>query len=116
NNLLHEKERTERLVKADAATGKQLDDINAQIDVICKQMGVTRQQIAVQTANTSTQNRGILSEGKPLEKQAARLEEQLSKARIINPINGIVLTKYAEQSEVTAPGKALYKIADLSVM
>jgi HlyD family secretion protein len=34
NNLLHEKERTERLIKADAATGKQLDDINAQIDVV----------------------------------------------------------------------------------
>jgi HlyD family secretion protein len=115
-NLLHEKERTERLVKADAATGKQLDDINAQIDVVRKQMGVTQQQIKVQQTNTSAQNRGILSEAKPLEKQAAQLDEQLSKSKIINPINGIVITKYAEQGEITAPGKALYKIADMSVM
>jgi HlyD family secretion protein len=116
NNLEHEKERTERLIKADAATGKQLDDINAQIDVIRKQMGVTKQQIAVQRTNVGTQNRGIMSEAKPLQKRSAQLEEQLSKSKIINPINGIVITKYAEQGEVTSPGKALYKIADMSTM
>ena len=35
-NLLHEKTRIENLLKQDAATGKQLDDINAQIDVARK--------------------------------------------------------------------------------
>ena len=116
NNLLHEKERTERLIKADAATGKQLDDINAQIDVVSKQMSATQQQIAVQKSTTSTSNRSVLSERKPLQKRAAQLEEQLSKSKIINPIDGIIITKYAEQGEVTSPGKALYKIADLSIM
>jgi HlyD family secretion protein len=116
DNLVHEKERTERLVKADAATGKQLDDINAQIDVIGKQMNATEQKINVQRTTTSTSNRSIMSERKPLQKKAAQLEEQLSKSKIINPINGVVITKYAEQGEVTAPGKALYKIADISVM
>lgn len=116
NNLQHEKERTERLVKADAATGKQLDDINAQIDVVRKQMNATQQQIAVQKSTTATSNRSILSERKPLQKRAAQLQEQLSKSKIINPINGIVITKYAEQGEITSPGKALYKIADLSIM
>lgn len=115
-NLEHERDRTERLVKADAATGKQLDDMNAQIDVVQKQMEVTQQQIAVQRSNTATQNRSILSESTPLQKQAAQVEEEISKARIVNPINGTVLTKYAEQGEVTAPGKALYKIADLSTL
>lgn len=113
-NLQHEKERTERLVKADAATGKQLDDITAQIDVVRKQIAVTQQQINVQKTATATQNRSILSEKKPLQKRVAQLDEQISKSKLINPINGIVLTKYAEQGEVMAPGKALYKIADLS--
>jgi HlyD family secretion protein len=116
NNLQREKERTERLVKADAATGKQLDDINAQIDVIRKQMNVTQQQINVQKTNVAAQNRGILSESKPLQKRAAQLQQQMSKSKIVNPINGIVITKYAEQGEVTSPGKALYKIADMSEM
>jgi len=115
-HLQHERDRTERLVKADAATGKQLDDLEAQIDVTQKQMEVTQQQIAVQRSNTTTQNRSILSETAPLQKQAAQVEEQISKAKIENPINGTVITKYTEQGEVTAPGKALYKIADLSTL
>lgn len=116
NNLLYEQKRVENLLKQDAATGKQLDDINAQIDVVKKQMGVTKQQISVQLNNVNTQNRSILSEKKPLEKRAAQLQDQLQRANIINPISGTVLTKYAEAGEVTAPGKALYKIADLSTM
>jgi HlyD family secretion protein len=115
-NLLHEKERTERLVKADAATGKQLDDINYQVEVAQKQIRVTEQQIAVQRSNAATQNRSVLSETNPLQKQAAQVQEQLSKSKIINPINGTVITKYAEQGEVTGAGKALYKIANLEYL
>lgn len=114
DNLLHEKTRLENLVKQDAATGKQLDDMNSQIDVLKKQMSVTQQQINVQKNNVSTQNRSILSQGKPLEKQAAQIEDLLMKTHIRNPINGTVLAKYAEAGEVTSIGKALYKIADLS--
>ena len=116
NNLLHEQKRIEKLVAQDAATGKQLDDINAQIDVVKKQMNVTKQQIAVQQSNVSTQNRAVLSESKPLQKRVAQLDDQLKRANIINPINGTILTKYAEAGELTSTGKALYKIADLSTM
>jgi HlyD family secretion protein len=116
NNLLHEKQRIENLIKQDAATGKQLDDINAQIDVVRKQMVVTQQQINVQRNNTSTQNRSILSESKPLQKRVEQLNDQLKRADIVNPINGTILTKYAEAGELTSAGKALYKIADLGEM
>jgi HlyD family secretion protein len=116
NNLLHERTRTENLIRADAATQKQLDDINAQIDMLRKEMAVTQQQVNVQRSNINTQNRSILSEGKPLSKRAAQLDDQLQKASIINPVNGTILTKYAEQGEITSPGKALYKIADLSTI
>lgn len=115
-NLLHEKQRVENLMKQDAATGKQLDDINAQIDVVKKQMVVTQQQINVQRSNVSTQNKSILSESKPLQKRVAQFDDQLKRADIVNPITGTVLTKYAEAGEITAAGKALYKIADLSVL
>jgi HlyD family secretion protein len=114
DNLLHERTRIGNLLKQDAATGKQLDDINAQIDVVKREMDVTRQQISVQRNNVSTQNRGILSEGKPLQKRVEQLQDQLERSNVTNPINGTVLTKYAQTGEVTAAGKALYKIADLS--
>ncbi len=116
NNLLQEKKRIENLISKDAATGKQLDDMNAQIDVVRKQMNVTQQQIAVQRSNVSTQNRSILSENKPLQKRVEQLNDQIKRSNIVNPINGTVLTKYAEAGELTSTGKALYKIADLNVM
>jgi HlyD family secretion protein len=115
-NLQHEKARVENLLKQDAATTKQLDDINAQIDVMKKQMLVTQQQIDVQKNNVATQNRSILSEGKPLEKRVAQLQDQLDRSNIVNPISGTVITKYAEPGEVTSIGKALYKVADLSTI
>lgn len=115
-NLLHEKIRFENLLQQDAATGKQVDDINAQIDVARKQLAVTQQQINVQRNNISTQNRSIMSEGKPLEKKVAQLNDQIQKANIVNPVSGTVITKYAEEGELTSAGKALYEIADLSEM
>lgn len=114
--LERERQRTQNLVAADAATGKQLDDIQAQMEVLKKQMQVSRQQIKVQQNAISTQNRGVQSENKPLQKRIAQLEDQLGNATITNPISGVVLAQYAEQGEVTAPGKALYKIADLSTL
>ncbi|MBI1343774.1 MAG: HlyD family efflux transporter periplasmic adaptor subunit [Terrimonas sp.] len=115
-NLLFEKKRIEKLLAADAATQKQLDDINSNIEVLRKQISVTQQQINVQQNNVATQNRSILSETKPLAKRVAQLNDQLLKANITNPINGTVITKYAEAGEVTGAGKALYRIANLSTI
>ncbi len=111
---LKERTRIENLLREDAATGKQLDDINAQIDVASKQIQVTKQQIKVQQSSTSTQNRGILSERKPLQKRVDQISDQLKKTSVTNPVTGTVITKYAEAGELTSAGKALYKIADLS--
>jgi len=113
-NMQHERKRIENLLSQDAATGKQLDDINAQIDVLQKQMDVTQQQINVQRSNVATQNRSILSEGKPMQKRVEQLNDQLQRANIVNPINGTIITKYANAGEMTSTGKALYKVADLS--
>jgi len=111
-----EKERTERLIKADAATTKQLDDINTAIAVLQKQIVANEQQIKVTETNTGTQNNTVLSEYKPLRKSVAEINDQLKRANIKNPISGTVLTKYAMAGEETAVGKALYKIADVSII
>jgi HlyD family secretion protein len=115
-NDFYERDRTTRLIKADAATTKQLDDINTAIDVLQKQIAVNEQQIKVQETTTGTQNSSILSEYDPLKKSVAEINDQLKRAYISNPINGTVLTKYAMAGEITSAGKALYKIADLSVI
>jgi HlyD family secretion protein len=115
-DLLLEKNRTERLIKSDAATTKQLDDYNNQIAVLKKQMDVNEQQIRVQETTVSTQNNTVMSEFKPLKRSVAQIDDQLKRANVVNPVSGVVLTKYAMAGEVTSAGKALYKIADLSII
>lgn len=114
--LLHEQKRTENLVKADAATPKQLDDINAQVDQLQKQLIVTRQQLTVNETNVANQNRSVMSEKSPLEKSVARYQDQISKGQIINPLTGTVLARYALQGEMATVGRALYKIADMDTL
>lgn len=113
---IKERARTSNLIKADAATQKQLDDINASIDQLQKQMAVTRQQIQLYQSNISTQNRSILSEEPSARKTVAIVEDQIKKGTIINPIKGIILTQYAFEGEYATIGKPLYKIADLSLL
>ncbi|TXI81870.1 MAG: HlyD family efflux transporter periplasmic adaptor subunit [Crocinitomicaceae bacterium] len=104
-----EKERTRvaNLVKGDAATPKQLDDINAQIEVLKK-------QIEAQKSTLSISAEGLGKDVVPLQVQIEQLNDQLAKCQIINPASGTVLSKYAEANEMTAAGKPLYKIANLS--
>jgi HlyD family secretion protein len=104
-----EQKRVANLVKSDAATTKQLDDINAQIEIIKK-------QIAAQKSTLVISSDGINKDIQPLQIQVEQLDDQLHKCRIINPMNGTVITKYAEQNEMAVTGKALYKIADLSTI
>ncbi len=114
NYLQHERERIKNLIKADAATTKQLDDINNQIDETQKQILVIEKQSAAQVSLLNTQNSGLRSDIQPLVIQIEQINDQLQKCRIVNPVNGTVLTKYAENNEMTMVGKPLYKIADLS--
>lgn len=121
--LQKEQKRVQNLVKAEAATPKQLDDINGQISILKKQIEATEssikvfeRQISAQTAVVGIQNRGILSEKLPLEKRMKQLDEQLNRSKITNPIDGTILSKYAEAGEITATGKAIYKVADMSEM
>ena len=116
DNAITERNRTARLLKSDAATQQQLDNWSNQVDVLKKQIAANTQQIQVQETTTGTQNSTVLSEAKPLSKSVAQINDQLKRTFITSPINGTVLTKYAMAGEVTATGKALYKIADLSVI
>ena len=102
-----EQNRIASLVKVDAATAKQLDDINGQVEVI-------RKQIEAQESTLSITADGINKDAAPLSVQTAQLNDQIEKCKVVNPINGTVLSKYAEENEMTAAGKPLYKIADLT--
>jgi len=97
--------RVENLIKDSAGTQKQLDDITGEINVL-------KQQIR----SVEIQNAPVVNELKSIDVQLKQIDDQIRKSKIINPVNGTVLTKYAEPDEITTFGKPLYKIADLSNM
>lgn len=101
----NDKSRVENLLQAKAATAKQLDDINGQINIIKEQI-----------KSVETQNSPIINEIKSIEIQIRQIEDQINKSVIQNPVKGTVLVKYAEPNEITAFGKPLYKIANLEDM
>lgn len=104
-----EKRRVENLVKANAANQKQLDDLNAQIEVLTKQLQATRSTLV----SSST---GINKESSALRIQIDQINDQLRRSYISSPIDGTVLVKYAETGELAIQGKSLFKVADLSRM
>ena len=104
-----EKERISNLVKGDAATPKQLDDVNAQIDIL-------KSQIEAHKSSLNISSESINKEIVPIQFQIEQLSDQLNKCNIVNPIQGTILTKYAKENEMTGMGKPLYKIADISTI
>lgn len=106
SNILREKKRIENLLKDKAATQKQFDDINGELEVIDRQILAT-------ATSMNTSNKGLMSEIKPLEVQLKQIEDQIAKSYIKSPITGMILTKYAETGEITSFGKPLAKIADV---
>ncbi len=109
DNLIRERDRVKRLLEKKAATPKQLDDINGEVEVIDRRIGAIR-------ANTQTANRSILAEKAPLLAQIDVINEQIRRCYIYNPIKGTVLTKLTEPSEIVGMGTPLYRIAQLDTM
>ena len=98
--------RVENMLKDGAATKKQKDDIEAQIKILESQLDAT---LSTLDKNTSTINNNSAA----LEAQIAALDDRISKCRVISPVGGTVLVKYAEAGELATVGKPLMKIADL---
>lgn len=100
-----EKKRIQNMFAENAATKRQVDEIDGKVSVIQEQI-----------KSVQTQNAPIVNEVKSIDVQIEKINDQIQKSKIINPIKGTVLVKYAEPNEVTAFGKPIYKIADISEM
>ena len=101
-----ERTRVENLLKSDAATQKQLDDINSAIIVLERQL-----EAQLSTLNNSVSS--LNAQSSALEIQIAQIEDRLSKCIIQSPISGTILAKYTEAGELAVAGKPLFKVADM---
>jgi HlyD family secretion protein len=94
-----------KMIKDDAATQKQLDDLTGQVAVLQKQI----------SAN-NTQKESVSAELTVSDSRKMTLIEQIKRSSILSPLSGTVIEKYAEAGEITAAGKPVVKVSDLSVM
>ena len=100
-----EQTRIKNMFSENAATKRQVDEINGKVKVIEEQI-----------KGVGTQNAPIKNEANSFSVQIEKINDQIKKCNLVNPIKGTVLTKYTEPNEVTTFGKPLYKIANLEEM
>lgn len=105
SNAEKELERFRKLAADGAATPKQLDDLQAQVDVLTRQIQATQ-----------TQNAPLVSELQMVQAQIAQVEAQLEDAHIKAPITGKVLLKIAEAGEMANTGTPLFRMASLDTL
>lgn len=101
-----ERRRVENLLKDGAATTKQLDDIDAQLKVLGGQLDALLSTLENNAVSIDENSSAI-------ELQIAQVEDRLAKCRIVSPVTGTVLAKYAEAGELASVGRPLMKVADL---
>jgi HlyD family secretion protein len=97
--------RISNMLKDEAATQKQHDDLTGQVAVLQRQI----------SAN-NTQKESVMAEMAVMESKKATLNEQIKRCSVKSPMKGTIIEKYAEAGEITAAGKPLIKLADLSVI
>jgi len=98
-------ERTKRLFDQQAATAQQLDQAERDYRTLIAQIEAAR-------AQEKTAAQDVASS----EARAAQIRDQISKARVVNPVSGTVLATYVERGEVVQPGQPLYRIANLDTL
>ena len=104
-----ERQRMDNLVKAKAGNQKQLDDIVNQISFLRKQLEAQQSSLNKTFGRADAEAEGLVF-------QVMQLDDMIAKCKVVNPLTGTVLVKYAEAGEVTASGKPLYKIADTDIL
>ena len=101
-----ERLRVKKLLEANAANRKQLDDWDSQLAVLNRQLEAQLSTLHNSTASLNEQSSSVAI-------QVAQIEDQLKKCHILSPIDGTILAKYAEPGELASVGKPLFKIADM---
>lgn len=102
---LIEQKRIQNMFAENAATKRQVDEINGKVNVLNEQI-----------KSIKTQEAPIGNEQKSIDVQIEKINDQIQKCKITSPFQGTVLAKYSEANETTNFGKPLYKLADLTTM
>ena len=104
-NLKTEQTRVHGLFAGHAATQKQVDDIDGQVQVM-----------RLQISELEVQRLSVLDELEVIRAEIAQVNDQISRSYVVTPEEGTVLEKYVEAGELVMPGKVLFKLGRLQQM
>jgi HlyD family secretion protein len=100
--LKKDKERIDQMFADEAATSKQVDDVNGGIQIAEKQI-----------QSVKTENTKVFAELESLNRKIDAFNDLIQKSKIIVPQAATVLEKYREPYEMVNTGTPLFKLADL---
>ncbi|NOX88205.1 MAG: HlyD family efflux transporter periplasmic adaptor subunit [Calditrichaeota bacterium] len=95
--------KTEKMLQQGAATEQQRDQLATQVKVLQAQLD-----------EIMTNKKLIASKSEQLQAAIKITRLTLRDARVISPINGIVINRFVDRFELAAPGTVLLELADLS--
>tara|TARA_R100001143_G_scaffold63594_1_gene73177 strand:+ start:32087 stop:32980 length:894 start_codon:yes stop_codon:yes gene_type:complete len=97
--------RIRSLQQDNAATGQQLDRAEGEVNTLQRRINAV--EIEKQSVRAELDRMRI---------QIEQIDDQIRRAKIVNPIEGTVLQTYAKAHELASTGKPLYRIASLDEM
>lgn len=105
SNLEREQKRLVSLLNQGAATAKQMDDINGQLEMLKAQNRIYE-----------ASKKAVSSEIASLNIQIKQTEDQIKRCYVRCPADGIVLGSYINEGELAIQARALFMMADMNVM
>lgn len=103
--LMKDVTRVYNMFRDKAATSKQVDDLQGQLQVMDKQL-----------AGLQTQISSVYAELNVIDAQLTEVADQLARCWLTMPLEGTVLQRYAEKGEMAVVGRPVIKVADLDNM
>ena len=100
-----ELERVKAMMADEAVTQQRFDQVEGEFIIAQRQL-----------SQIQAQKEQVGAEKKVLAAQIKALNEQVNRCRVVAPVGGTVLQKYAEAGEMTGAGKPLFKVADITFM
>lgn len=100
-----ELERVKAMLADEAITQQRFDQMEGEFIIAQRQL-----------SQIQAQKEQVRAEKMVLAAQIRALDEQVKRCKVVAPVGGTILQKYAEAGEMMGAGKPLFKVADIAFM
>ncbi len=109
SGLQRERERIKNLVEQGSADRQMLDRIE-------DETAITERELSAASTRLRQESDRIRAQVRSLQAQKEVLEDRIGRCLVVNPEDGVVLTRYVSVHEYVAAGQPLYRLANMEEM